>query len=190
MADDGLIESMGLSKDSGTATASQLYRNFLVLSLSFSVLHGCVVAVLVRAGRSDPHPWPPTTHLSQRVVGRSSCMCFCSVPSRLHSVERRRRAVVAALQVQSTVVFGSWGAYSSGSLYVSYALSALIFAAAAVESLGSRRGLITACMMECVYVASFPIALSLKVAARTATPHSRAHVPGFSSPAPLPLRAA
>ena len=67
-------------------------------------------------------------------------------------------AVVAVLNI-SILLLGSNGAYQSGTLYITYALSALLLSSGVVEELGARRSLIFGAALYCVYVFSLPLAL-------------------------------
>ena len=67
-------------------------------------------------------------------------------------------AAVAELNI-SILLLGSNGAYQSGTLYITYALSALLLSSGVVEELGARRSLIFGAALYCVYVFSLPLAL-------------------------------
>lgn len=96
----------------------------------------------------DPHP------TARRLYWNFLTMAVC------FSVNH---GCVTGVLVQSTVVLGSYGSYASGTLYICYALTALLFATSSVKVLGTRRALISAMGLYCLYVASFPVALWLKV---------------------------
>ncbi|KAL3924035.1 MAG: hypothetical protein SGPRY_004038 [Prymnesium sp.] len=66
--------------------------------------------------------------------------------------------VLAVLNV-AVILLGDHGAYQSGSLYVSYAATALLISPALLEILGARKGLIYGAALYSVYVISLPIAL-------------------------------
>ena len=59
---------------------------------------------------------------------------------------------------------GTAGVWSSGTLYASYTLSALIGASYIVGKLGSRNGLVVGMAMVALYVASFYVALAINIA--------------------------
>ena len=86
---------------------SPLMRNFIQMTIAFSINHGCVVAVLNIA----------------------------------------------------VLLLGDNGSYQSGSLYVTYAATALLLSPGLLDLLGARKALIWAAALYSIYVISFPIAL-------------------------------
>jgi len=56
-------------------------------------------------------------------------------------------------------LLGKTGSYANGSLYLTYALTALIASTALIEVMGPRRSLIVATALYSVYVLSFPLAM-------------------------------
>lgn len=67
-------------------------------------------------------------------------------------------SVVALLNL-SIALLGSAGSYMSGVLYVTYALTALLFATTPLDLLGARKALIAASACFCLYVVAFPVCL-------------------------------
>ena len=92
----------------GSAPPSGARRNFVRMSLCFSINHGCVASVL---------------NLSVVLLGQKA------------------------------------GSFSQGTLYVTYALTALLASTFVISWLGSRRALIMGTFVYCVYVLSLPLAL-------------------------------
>uniref|UniRef100_A0A7S4BFM2 Uncharacterized protein n=1 Tax=Chrysotila carterae TaxID=13221 RepID=A0A7S4BFM2_CHRCT len=66
---------------------------------------------------------------------------------------------VAAMLNLSVVLLGDAGSYQSGALYLSYALTALLFSPALLSVLGARSSLLLGASLYCVYVLSFSAAL-------------------------------
>ena len=67
-------------------------------------------------------------------------------------------SVTAVLNV-SVALLGNNGSYMNATLYVMYALTALLFATAPLELLGARRSLIVAAALYSIYVIAFPLSL-------------------------------
>lgn len=69
---------------------------------------------------------------------------------------------ITSLLNLSYLLLGARGAFQSGVLYVTYALTALVASASIVAHLGSRRALIASSSLYCLYVMSFPMALLIQ----------------------------
>jgi hypothetical protein len=70
-------------------------------------------------------------------------------------------AVTAMLALAVPLLGKSAGPISTGTLYIAYALTALLLSAPIMGCLGTRKGLIVGCWVYCGYVASFPLALTV-----------------------------
>ena len=68
-------------------------------------------------------------------------------------------SVTAVLGLAVPLLGNEAGSYSSGTLYIAYALTALLLSAPIMSVLGTRKALIIGAFVYCVYVASFPCAL-------------------------------
>lgn len=66
---------------------------------------------------------------------------------------------VTAVLNLSVVLLGDKGSFMSGVLYIMYAATALLASTAIVGRLGVRGALCTGCLLYCVYIFSFPLAL-------------------------------
>jgi len=75
---------------------------------------------------------------------------------------------VAAVLNISVQLLGDAGSYQSGALYITYALTALMFSSALNEALGPRWSLVVAAGLYSLYVLSLPLALMLPPEARGA----------------------
>ena len=67
-------------------------------------------------------------------------------------------AVTSVLGISVTLL-GDNGSYMDGALYVMYALTALLFATAPLDLLGSRLSLIVAAATYSIFVLAFPVSL-------------------------------
>ena len=67
--------------------------------------------------------------------------------------------VVTVLSLAINLLGGQAGSFQSATLYLTYAVTALLFSAGAVQALGARRALVVATCLYSFYVATFPIAL-------------------------------
>mmetsp|Transcript_264 Transcript_264/g.442 ORF Transcript_264/g.442 Transcript_264/m.442 type:complete len:498 (-) Transcript_264:155-1648(-) len=67
-------------------------------------------------------------------------------------------SVTTVLALATTELGGKLGGYSSGTLYVTYTLCALLFATAIVQRLGQKGALVAGCTAYCFYVVAFLIA--------------------------------
>ena len=76
--------------------------------------------------------------------------------------------VVSVLSL-AVLLLGDQGAYQSGTLYVSYAVSALLFSTPVIAAFGSRKALIISAACYCCYVASVPLALIMQTEAGLST---------------------
>lgn len=56
-------------------------------------------------------------------------------------------------------LIGDNASYLNGSLYITYALTALLLSSALLDTLGARYALISSCFIYCVYVLTVPVAL-------------------------------
>ena len=70
--------------------------------------------------------------------------------------------VISVLNLSVVLLGTEPGAFQTGSLYVTYAASALLFATPLLDALGSRRALVYASATYCVYVASVPLAMVVR----------------------------
>ena len=59
----------------------------------------------------------------------------------------------------TSVLLGDNGSYQNASLFIVYALTALLISAVSIDTYGVRKVLIAACFAYCVYVITVPIAL-------------------------------
>lgn len=66
--------------------------------------------------------------------------------------------VTAVLNLAVTLL-GKAGSYANATLYIMYAVTALLFSTAIISSTGSRKGLVGGAFLYSVYVAGFPLAL-------------------------------
>jgi hypothetical protein len=73
-------------------------------------------------------------------------------------------AVTAVLNL-AVVLLGAKGSFMNGALYVTYALTALLAAAAITARLGTRGALITGTFTYCIYVLALPLTLVAQAAA-------------------------
>ena len=82
--------------------------------------------------------------------------------------------VISVLNLSVVLLGTEPGAFQTGSLYVTYAASALLFATPLLDALGSRRALVYASATYCVYVASVPLVELASELRRTAASRRRA----------------
>jgi len=66
---------------------------------------------------------------------------------------------VSAVLNLSVIILGDAGAYQSGALYITYALTALLAAPALLALFGTRLAIIVASFTYCIYIISLPLAL-------------------------------
>ena len=68
-------------------------------------------------------------------------------------------AAVTSVLGLATGLLGDNGTYQSGTLFLLYAITAMIFSSGLIETFGARRTLIAAAALYTVYVLSFPFVL-------------------------------
>lgn len=68
-------------------------------------------------------------------------------------------ATVVSVLTLANGLLGDNGNYENGSLYLSYAITAMVFATGLIDQMGAKLSLCVACTLYCVYVISFPLAL-------------------------------
>jgi len=67
--------------------------------------------------------------------------------------------ILAVLSISNLLLGQEQGSYQSGSLYVTYTVTALVLSPGLLDLLGARKALIWAAALYSIYVISFPIAL-------------------------------
>lgn len=70
-------------------------------------------------------------------------------------------ACVVAVLGLAVGLLGDNGSFQSGSLYLTYAITALFFSTGLIDCMGPRMSLIVSASLYSVYVISFPVALVL-----------------------------
>ena len=100
----------------------------------------------------SPHPESHLPWYRRRLSTLHNFVLMCVTFSCNHG------AVTSVLGISVTLL-GDNGSYMDGTLYVMYALTALLFATAPLDLLGSRLSLIVAAATYSIFVLAFPVSL-------------------------------
>ena len=100
----------------------------------------------------SPHPESHLPWYRRRLSTLHNFVLMCVTFSCNHG------AVTSVLGISVTLL-GDNGSYMDGALYVMYALTALLFATAPLDLLGSRLSLIVAAATYSIFVLAFPVSL-------------------------------